>query len=563
MSPARFLSLVLLLGPTATAAAQPTTVTFQLPAAFAAVERILVYRADGDLRVPVHAMEAAGTAVVPVASAPHLDVVVLFVGQDGSYLTDGPFRWPSTPASRSVAPVVRRTVTGRRPASIRTHEAPTWLEGGYQAAGAPWPRCYHGLNDWFCVGIPAASAGVVLLQSESPVMYGVVRPANENQGQPTVQVITAQWAGAVLLDGYGTGSRNDLRLRVVGPVASSHRRTDVRLFLEWVRDVRVELLADGCYLVAGNVDRDDLLLEVDGEAVATARVPIGAGELTVWQPLRVTLTPPLTVSGLVRGATGEAAAGAQLHLSELVERRDGDGRTVIVRRALRDSTADGSGRFTLPGLGDRRYELLAMHPALGRRVVTFQPQGRPLDVELEAGQQVRGRVVRRGRPLPNVWVDVPPDHQSYLEAADPLDVLSFAAVTDSDGRFLVTLPPRGAVELRLAHEGAVVRVPVAGQRSGRLELGDIEWPGSIAVRIVYAADERCGLAASGPLGRSGMTIVEAVILAPGLRRLMLPEPGRWVLALVCLGREVAVDPPILEVPADVPEWSAYVMTGRR
>lgn len=176
---------------------------------------------------------------------------------------------------------------------------------------------------------------------------------------------------------------------------------------------------------------------------------------------------------------------------------------------------------------------------------------------------MRGRVVSKGAPIARATVDFPPDHGAYVNAVDPFDVVSVEAVTGRDGRFDLTLPPEGATAVRVRTDRMTARRPLAFGRATVIDVGDIELPSAIVVAVNYAGDQRCVLFAVGPFGSSGVSTVESTSAAPGVRQLLLPEPGRWVIAAKCGSREVPVAPGILEVPPDVSEWSAHVTLSPR
>ncbi len=174
-------------------------------------------------------------------------------------------------------------------------------------------------------------------------------------------------------------------------------------------------------------------------------------------------------------------------------------------------------------------------------------------------QPLTQRVVRRGMPIGGAVVDAPPDHATLLTVADPYDVIAPETSTAGDGRFGLSLAPGGATEIRIARERTIVRRPLPRIRSGLIDLGDIEWPSAIAVTLDYVGDERCALAALGPFGRSGISALDATIVLPGLRRVVVPEPGQWVITARCTGREWPVQPAMIDVPPDVDEWRAQIV----
>ncbi len=532
-----------------------THVTFQLPPGTPVVGAE-VYVAS-DLSRPRQTVEVtAGAAGLAIAFVPGRESVVLLRRRDGAYYLHGPFRWPSDSQSVAVDGHARRTVEGRL-SFAGTGSRPAWIDPDGVAVGE-WPRCRVAGPRWQCVGVPLDAAGAVVLRFESPVVYAAVRPARGG-GMQEVPVRAARWATIVTLDGAREHAET-ADLRLLAPRSTPFRGDAARVMLAAAAGAGVERISARSYLVAGAEHRDDLLLQVSGEHVSLTRVPLATAAAGLLQPTTVLLAPATVTRGRVVDRAGDPAAGARLALAEIVEGPGADGRPRTLRRQVAELVSGGEGEFTLSGLGSGRFELLALHPRLGRGTLAFEPGPQPLLLRLEPGRRVAGRVLRSGVPRAGVAVDVPASHEGYVAAADPMDVLAPAGVTGADGRFLVALPQRGGTELRLDDGGVVTRVPLPPLAAGQLaDLGDVVLRGPVDVRVTYVGDERCALVASGPLGHTGMTLAEAQIVGPGTRLLTLPESGRWLLELRCPRGAARPEPAVLDVPPQAAEWSAHVM----
>ena len=63
-------------------------------------------------------------------------------------------------------------------------------------------------------------------------------------------------------------------------------------------------------------------------------------------------------------------------------------------------------------------------------------------------------------------------------------------------------------------------------------------------------DTPCGVRATGPVGRSGLQIIPAARIGPGLFQIALPEAGAWNFGLLC-GREGRpLSPAVLPIGRD-------------
>jgi hypothetical protein len=80
-----------------------------------------------------------------------------------------------------------------------------------------------------------------------------------------------------------------------------------------------------------------------------------------------------------------------------------------------------------------------------------------------------------------------------------------------------------------------------------LDLGDIDLGSPLVITIVLDQDTACDVRATGPIGRSGLQIVTGPRTAPGLFRMVLPEPGLWAFGLLCGREERPLAPPTVTV----------------
>ena len=141
-----------------------------------------------------------------------------------------------------------------------------------------------------------------------------------------------------------------------------------------------------------------------------------------------------------------------------------------------------------------------------------------------------------------------PSPEAYKAADDLVDLKGGDARTGADGRFTVVAAAGGGGELRVGggplpvRRIALPRVPAAF-----LDLGDIELGAPLELTIVLDQDSPCGLRATGPIGQSGLQIVLGTRTAPGLYRIVLPEPGLWAFGLVCGRDGFALSPPTTQI----------------
>jgi hypothetical protein len=164
---------------------------------------------------------------------------------------------------------------------------------------------------------------------------------------------------------------------------------------------------------------------------------------------------------------------------------------------------------------------------------------------------VVGRVLRDGAPARGIPVVIVPDLAEFAAMADVTELRGGETETDLDGRFSVALGSRGTGELRIGNDGTGVRrVPLAAAEAQArvVDVGTIELVTQSPLTLVLEAADGCGLLLTGPLGRTGLTVVRASSVGPAMFEAAVPEAGRWQVVAVCGGRERAVLPPTISVP---------------
>jgi len=266
--------------------------------------------------------------------------------------------------------------------------------------------------------------------------------------------------------------------------------------------------------------------------------------LSLW----VTLEPPRTVDGVVRGSQG-VAPGAVVTLFRLIDPPPARADEPPPRRVFSaERIADASGEFRFDVLGDAGYELVAWHPQLGRGITAVARDDTSVTVRLQSTGQVRGRVVAGGKPLSGVDVISLPDPHVYARAADLTDVKGGDARTGSDGRFVVSLAPGGGGEVRIGGGSyPIQRFPLPPTPVPVLDLGDIDLGAPIQVTIVLDRDPGCDIRATGPIGRSGLQVIGGTREGPGLFTIAFPEEGTWDVHLLCGHDEHALIPALVSI----------------
>ena len=490
---------------------------------------------------------------------------------DPAYAVDGPFTWPREETSRPAFVRWRRTVSMALPPQFTPEADPIWLEGNPDPAPDGWPECqFAGGNRPECIGVPLESGGLMLLQGRERLAYAVVPAVGGPAARERVVTRLASFGRLLRIAGPEGSKTDDIEVRVVRE-KSGGVGGPLRVALEAEDGFRISRIGEHSFWIAGSDDVSDLLLRIQGEAMATETIPLSNLEGPAAVPFDLPMREPLTIEGRVVDARGAAVPGTPVSVRELLPPLSpsaGGRRAPGERhRSLKEVITGEAGVFLVRGLEDRSYELLAIHPTFGRVRVRARPGVEALTLRLKPPRRAQGRVVRDGTPVPSVPVLVLPEPaemaQEVREAGvDPTDFLSPGVTsTDSGGRFSVGLPPRGAGQLRIGSEQTgFVRLAYRIDASAvdDLDYGQVELPRAVRLEVDLEGPVTCGVTAAGPVGSTGLSLIEGTPLAGGRRLLLLPEAGRWFLSASCGRATVDVVPPLVDVPLDATAWSARV-----
>jgi protocatechuate 3,4-dioxygenase beta subunit len=191
--------------------------------------------------------------------------------------------------------------------------------------------------------------------------------------------------------------------------------------------------------------------------------------------LELYMFPGASVSGTVRGVDGSPVAGA-------VVRAESDG---PLGPAGRPEITRADGGFEIAGLAAGTYRLLARHrdfaPAVSARVTLQQSEAIALDLALERGGVVSGRLVDgEGRAASRGRVSV-----SELNGQPPPRTLADLLRADaaSDGRFRLPALPPGDHALTVSAEAhGARRVEARASAGADTDLGDIALEAGLLIR---------------------------------------------------------------------------------
>lgn len=508
-----------------------------------------VYALD-DERAPVRARfdvvrEGGGRVVVTAASGRRC--LVVLERQDGAYLVDGPFWWPPGPVARVLDTRWRRSVAIAASESAGDITSLSWVSA-VPELGGEWPRCFTVTAGGFtCWGVAVGEAGVVVGQAMNRIWWATV-----SDGSP-VDLRASRW-GRLMRVQDATGEASGLKVRFAHPVAQSTQRPRGLRLATAPTAAQAVTIAAGVAWLWGDELPSEAWVEVRtarAGPVYLAMADIAGGPAALLLTEHLPDTKPL--DGRVTSGRDQPAAVALVSLFRLIDppssalsRKEKPPRRVLVA----ETTTDASGRFHIEGTGEAVYELVAWHSLLGRASLVLTHPPDEVIVRLQSPGTVRGRVLLAGKPLAGVEVTSVPAPDVYRDAEDLIDLKGGDARTRSDGRFAVMAASNGGGELRLGGGALPVkRIPLPKAPAPLLDLGDIELGLPIDFTIVLDQDTPCGVRATGPVGQTGLQIVLANRIAPGLFRLALPEAGMWAFGIVC-GREgYALNPATLRITA--------------
>ena len=405
---------------------------------------------------------------------------------------------------------------------------------------------------------------------QSPRSPGLVVIVDAQEGVAAIPVglaaldstpVVSTWGRVVRLTPGGVPQEDvhDVQVSAWRPLRPASRLLTQRFAAAEEPGITVLRLSDEAFWIAGNAVDPDAYLRIDGPALASSRLAVaGLQDGQPEFPVFADVSPPISIRGQVVDERGQDVEDAAVELwtplrpgEEPREEKDA-GRALLRWAALRSDT---QGRFDFPRMAPGQYEIFAIHASAGRGKATVSSIAEPVLLKLKAPAVATGRVVRRGLGIGVARVRFVPDATALSKSTDPAVHVSGEASTDTEGRFLLPLPPvrRGAVQVS-APDGSVVRVPLpATTDSSSVSLGDIPLPDKRTVILRLMDPRACEVTAVGPLGQLGLAMVRATRESVGIFHLRVPEAGTWVLEAQCGGRSHDVEPAALVVPADGPD----------
>jgi hypothetical protein len=354
------------------------------------VERVGVYRwRHGVAPAVVEARLDRAGSTWTVASAAGTDVIAVFVRGDGSYLVDGPFRWPSTSISRIVDRRWRRSVrVGMLDGTPREGDI-EWIA----AAGTRdmWPSCARdGPVAALCWGVPLDDHGIVYVQTPRQIWWAVVHAAAAGP------MHVSEWGRLLVVR---AGASMGLRAAIEYAVEPAQRARSVRLQTSKVPNSGGVPVGSGSVWVHGAAVPPRAWIDVRTARAGPAFLPLGevaAGPPSL--PVYVALDETRSLEGLVIDAAAAPAPGALATVFRLLappDRTPASGTEPPPRVFVAEAIADREGRFAIDGLGGADYEIVAWHPQRGRALVTLGARTR-VEIRLESAGTIRGRALSAG-----------------------------------------------------------------------------------------------------------------------------------------------------------------------
>ena len=394
-----------------------------------------------------------------------------------------------------------------------------------------------------CLFVPVGSDGVIVSRGPQSLMFALISGSD---------VARVTWRGARLA--------RLVRVRPPGAGPVTARAITIERAVKLGASQLFEARVASSVTIAGvgasafwvDGDRKGGFLELKAPRAATYRIPLEEVLSASRLPLDISLSHGESIEGDVR-ARGRPAEGATVILSRLVETEQRENRGVseddgAPRERVEELRLDSAGTFRFEGLARHRYELLAIHPSLGRARVIVTPPSFPR-LTLKPRSVIRGRVLENGVPLAGAAVQILPVLEDVVAAKNPLLLATERTISAIDGRFEITAPDEGRVILAIG----------AGESSQRIDLGDVSVLGESVdlgdirleapreIEVVVQLPAGCSLRAAGPMGVAGLRIVSATRVDDARWRFVPPTGGRWLFAAVCGRDELVLEPAIVDI----------------
>jgi hypothetical protein len=458
-----------------------------------------------------HAVSRDGRMVVTGEAGADTLLWLHPLGHTG-YLLHGPFRWPVRSDALSIATRWRRTV---RASSRALEDAPAvWVTAIDVRAPEPWPQCAAtAARHWECVGVPLESSGVLVQAVPGRVAFALARGTRAGSVEEAA-VAAAHWARLLIAapnDPSAPLQPDVLRVTARRAHVPRARPQSSRLDVEADPAVHIERAGPSAYWITGNSAAGDGWIEVSGRGFATTRIPVqdlagGSPEI----PVRIAIDRAWTIAGRVTAAQGTVAKA----IVTIFRFDPGtDDKQRARRIAVAEQASDDDGGFRFSDLGPERYELVAMHPTLGRGERRVEADGAFLELRLRPLSRAIGRVIRGGASIGGLPVVFVPNLVEFQTARDLTELRGGETTTDAEGRFEVALPLRGSGEIRIGDDRRGLR---------RIPLGSVE---------------------------SLPPVVDLGTIGPAMFRASVPEPGGWLVVAICGREERAVVPALLTIGA--------------
>lgn len=472
-------------------------------------------------------------------------LIMRAAGQPG-YLVAGPLYWPARSTTIGVPAVWRRTVRGRW--SRSDTGLPVWL--GAPASSSKWPLCVSlPGGEWQCLGVPLQERGVVVSSAGAETLFGIARGTASASGVEFVNPSSAAWGRLVVV-----GRADRVSVTPADAVVLSARKLQVprtrrlpsRAHTEADPRVSVDVLAPGVFWVSGRESPKESWIEIKGSGHAPMRLQVAdLAAMSAELPVHVDLEAASAVSGRVSDEGGDAAAGAIVTLYRLIPDPRTDQKRPPGRVMVDEVTSGEDGAFHFAGVAREPHTVLAFHATKGRVERAIDPDDRDVQLQLRSPSRATGRVLRGGVPAAGVRVSTAPDLMEFAAADDVTELFGGQTATDRDGRFTLSLPPRGTVELRVGGDGTGVRrvtLGAAGALPRVVDVGTIDLSPLPRLTLVLEESSGCELLLIGPIGRTGLTIYAATRLGASMFEARLPEPGTWSITARCAGQSRALVP---------------------
>ena len=451
--------------------------------------------------------------------------------------------------------IVVAQLAGVIPPGVPGLSAVVWLP----AASAPPASCdIPSPTRWECRELAQEARGVIVFVGSGTIASQIIGTSTD------AALHVSRWGrlvtvspGAVVND-----ETTDVHVTVWKPARARFRTRVLRFPRTEEAAVRCVSVSGSAFWISGDEFDPDAFLQLEGAGIATTRVALSSiADGPLDQPWIVDAELPRELVGRIVTRRGDDVEGAEVELftplSPVTSAKEDLASLPMIRSESTHSALDGT--FTFRNLSSGPFLVAVTDATFGRGSAIVKQLGEPLTVRLTPPVRAEGRVLRSRVPVAGARVRFIPSMSALLASTDPKQLSSEERYSDEDGRFSLPLPPVSAGEIQVVGpDGTSVRVGVPDQRGEpRINIGDITLPEHRRLTIRLLDETPCALAVAGPVGRLGMTIVDAAGWS-NVFSIDVPEPGDWILEVKCSGRSFSVEPGVVVVPADGPDQTVDV-----